>query len=640
MSVRLVVVFIFIYLSACVIYLPGLSGSFIFDDFPNLKDMGTYGDIDTWEKIRAFVQGGIAGPTGRPISLLSFLIDDNTWPSIAFGFKYTNLMIHLLNGVLLFWATFLLLKNYKYTENQVIWITLISSSIWVLHPYFVSTTLYVVQRMAQLTTLFTLIGFIGYLKGRLLLLDKPIKAYIYMTVAIGGCTVLATYSKENGALLPLLILVIEFCNPNKLNKPIWQWRAIFLWLPSIAIAYLLSKYITVADNPWPNRNFNMIERLYSETRIVTEYLFNLLIPQIELRGLYQDNYQISKSLTQPTTTLYSILFLLSLFILAFVVKKRYPLFTLAILFFFAAHLMESTVIGLELYFEHRNYLAAVFLFLPIASGLYYLKNYIRLELVILITGIIFSLLIFFTYERVKLWSNTDLLQTYWAKNSPNSIRAQNAMSTILYEHGRIEEANYYLETAIKRFPDSALLNLQLLLQKIYNRSITKQEFIIATFLLKEQSFDGQAVNALRVLVEYIVDNNLGATYGSEVFNLILAMESNNNYKNDYNFRKLVPYLKAKIYLSQNKPKLALDQYLATLYLYNDIEAGLMMVAEMASHKHYLEALELLEQANSVYQNQNIQTLKRSKAEYDSEIPRLKLAIKKLQYQQAKDNHEN
>lgn len=214
------------------------------------------------------------------------------------------------------------------------------------------------------------------------------------------------------------------------------------------------------------------------------------------------------------------------------------------------------------------------------------------------------------------------------------------MSTILYEHGRIEEANYYLETAIKRFPDSALLNLQLLLQKIYNRSITKQEFIIATFLLKEQSFDGQAVNALRVLVEYIVDNNLGATYGSEVFNLILAMESNNNYKNDYNFRKLVPYLKAKIYLSQNKPKLALDQYLATLYLYNDIEAGLMMVAEMASHKHYLEALELLEQANSVYQNQNIQTLKRSKAEYDSEIPRLKLAIKKLQYQQAKDNHEN
>lgn len=640
MSVRLVVVFIFVYLSACVIYLPGLSGSFIFDDFPNLKDMGTYGDIDSWEKIRAFVQGGIAGPTGRPISLLSFLIDDNTWPSIAFGFKYTNLMIHLLNGVLLFWATFLLLKNYKYTENQVIWITLISSSIWVLHPYFVSTTLYVVQRMAQLTTLFTLIGFIGYLKGRLLLLDKPIKAYIYMTVAIGGCTVLATYSKENGALLPLLILVIEFCNPNKLNKPIWQWRAIFLWLPSIAIAYLLSKYITVADNPWPNRNFNMIERLYSETRIVTEYLFNLLIPQIELRGLYQDNYQISKSLTQPTTTLYSILFLLSLFILAFVVKKRYPLFTLAILFFFAAHLMESTVIGLELYFEHRNYLAAVFLFLPIASGLYYLKNYIRLELVILITGIIFSLLIFFTYERVKLWSNTDLLQTYWAKNSPNSIRAQNAMSTILYEHGRIEEANYYLETAIKRFPDSALLNLQLLLQKIYNRSITKQEFIIATFVLKEQSFDGQAVNALRVLVEYIVDNNLGATYGSEVFNLILAMESNNNYKNDYNFRKLVPYLKAKIYLSQNKPKLALGQYLATLYLYNDIEAGLMMVAEMASHKHYLEALELLEQANSVYQNQNIQTLKRSKAEYDSEIPRLKQAIKKLQYQQAKDNHEN
>ena len=81
-------------------------------------------------------------------------------------------------------------------EQQAIWIALIASGIWLLHPYFVSTTLYVVQRMAQLATLFTLIGIIGYLKARLLLAHKPILAYFYMALSIGLCTILATYSKE------------------------------------------------------------------------------------------------------------------------------------------------------------------------------------------------------------------------------------------------------------------------------------------------------------------------------------------------------------------------------------------------------------------------------------------------------------
>lgn len=87
---------------------------------------------------------------------------------------------------------------------------MVSFSLWLFHPYFVSTTLYVVQRMAQLTTLFSLVGIIGYLKARCYVMEKPIFAYISMAFILGVSTLLATFSKENGALLPLLILVIEF----------------------------------------------------------------------------------------------------------------------------------------------------------------------------------------------------------------------------------------------------------------------------------------------------------------------------------------------------------------------------------------------------------------------------------------------
>lgn len=627
-----IALFFLVLVTCATVYLPGLKGGFLFDDYPNLQDLGAYGVIDSWEKFQNFISNGFAGPTGRPISLASFIIDANTWPTSPYPFKYTNLMIHLLNGVLLCWATLLLLKNYKYNEKKAIWISLIATAIWLLHPYMVSTTLYIVQRMAQLATLFTLAGIVGYLKARLLLNRKPKLAYLYMAIVIIICTLLATYSKENGALLPLLILVIEFCNPNKNYKPIWQWRAIFLWLPSLAILTLMLKYVTFAENPWPNRNFNMVERLYSETRIVTEYLFNLVIPQIELKGLYQDGFEVSRSLIKPITTLYSTIFLVLLFISTFILRKKFPLFSVSILFFFAAHLMESTVIGLELYFEHRNYTAALFLFLPLASGLYSLKEYINDHLVTFITIIILTILSFFTYERAKLWGNTEELQLYWAKISPNSPRAQNSIAEVLLNQGRYQESNQFLEHAIQRMPDSALLNVRLLLQKIYMNIATEQDFVQTAHKIQTQPFDAQAVQALRTLVEYVTLNNKNLNYVKSSLILINTLEKNTQYNHFPLFQRLMPYLKAKIYLAEKKPDQSLKQYQDAIIRYNDVEAGMMMVAELGSVGYPIEALILLDQVEDIYQKQAKSDLKRSSKEYDSEISRIRtILIEQLQY---------
>lgn len=621
-----IIIFFFILVLTVFVYWTGLQGNFLFDDYPNLQDLGTYGVIDSWDKVRNFISNGFSGPTGRPISLLSFLIDANTWPASPYSFKYTNLMIHLLNGVLLYWAILLLLKNYNYKESKSIWIALVASAIWLLHPYFVSTTLYVVQRMAQLATLFSLVGIVGYLKCRLSIPFKPVQAYIGMVFFLGLGTVFATYSKENGALLPFLILVIEFCNPNKMNRPIWQWRAFFLWLPSIAILVVLSKYITFAEDPWPNRNFNMIERLYSESRILCEYLFNLLIPQVELRGLYQDAFIVSKSIFNPITTLYSIVFLLALVFLALFFKKRYPLFALGILFFLTAHLMESTVIGLELYFEHRNYLAAIFLFLPIVSGLALLKDRIDVRLVNLIVIFILGGLSFFTYERAKLWGNTPALELYWAQNSPNSPRAQSSIAGVLFDQGRVLEANLFLEKVIERMPESALLNMRLLLQKVYSDIATEQDFAITSQMLKKQPFDAQAVQALRNLVEYITAQHKTQHYGQWTLQLINELETNNEYKNYPIFQRLMPYLKAKIYLEQGNVEKSLKYYSDAIILYNDVEAGMMMVSELATHGNMKEALVLLNTVETIYKKQEISTLKRSSKEYDFEIGRIRVIL--------------
>lgn len=476
---------------AGLVYLPGLSGGFLFDDYPNLEDMGNYGGVVDLETFRAFIFSGWSGPTGRPVSLASFLLNDNTWPSHAPRFKKTNLLIHILCGLLLCWTTLLLLRNFKsVSERQAQWVAVLACALWLLHPYMVSTTLYVVQRMAQLATLFCLVGIAWYLCARMQLIRTPRRAYISMSLALAMGTLLATFSKENGALLPLLILVIEFCLPKE-GKPAWQWRAVFLWLPSIAIMLLLARYIDFSDNPWPNRNFNQIERLLTETRIVSEYLLHLFVPRIEGNGLYQDGYVISKGLFEPVSTFLAIAFLLMLIILAFFARKRAPLVTLAILFFFAAHLMESTVVGLELYFEHRNHLASLFLFLPLA---YYGVVFSgRFKLLPMILIIILGLFASMTWMRASLWGDSEKLEMYWLQSAGDSPRAINSMAAFYINNGQYEKANDYLAVESERLAHSSLLTIRLLLQKIYVGVATEQDFTQAATRLQIQQFDAQTV---------------------------------------------------------------------------------------------------------------------------------------------------
>jgi len=176
---------IFILCLSILVYLPGLDGPFFLDDFATLVALDDYGGVHDWETFRLFVFGGIAGPSGRPISLLSFLIDGTSFEN-PWRFKLTNVLMHLLNGLLLFWLV-LLVESFR-TDVSVTrrtkWIALLVAGTWLLHPFNVSTTLYVVQRMAQLSSLFVLAGLIAYLLGRKLLVSSPIKAYLFMSCSI------------------------------------------------------------------------------------------------------------------------------------------------------------------------------------------------------------------------------------------------------------------------------------------------------------------------------------------------------------------------------------------------------------------------------------------------------------------------
>ena len=602
---------------------PGVYGGFLFDDYPNFKDLATLGGVDDWETFRTFVLDGFSGPTGRPVAMASFLINTNTWPAPAFTFKYTNLLLHLLSGVVLTWATLQLCRFYDIPESRAQYFAVFNAAVWLLHPFLVSTTFYPVQRMAQLAALFCFAGIAAYLHGRRLAKHRPRTGHLWMASGLGLGTLLALLSKENGALLPLLVLVIEYCRPRT-SKPLdLRFRVAFLYLPSLAIlAYLTSK-IDFSPQLWDNRPFNQPERLLTEARILWEYLGNLFLPKIEGAGLYQDARVVSKDWLSPPTTLMAVIALGGLVALALSLRQRLPLVSLAILFFLAGHLVESSVIGLELYFEHRNYLPSAFLFLPLAQGLAYLPQSPTGPVRAIVVSALIGMLAFMSHQRALLWGSPVELDLYWATAAPDSPRAQNTLASHYMLHREFDEAEKVLVAAVERRPDSPLLTLSLLLLKLKASSAQPADFSLASTRLQSQVIDGQAIGAVRKLVDLVLLRASTPWIQDATLELLTSFSEMDGSAENHYVQRLVPYLKAKLYLLKGEKDLAEKHYQRAIELYADIDASMQMIAEVALAQEPNRALRLLASADRSFNEQPDGTLRFSRDFYRTEINRVR-----------------
>lgn len=451
-------------------YRPGLDGGFLFDDYVNLPALGAFGRIDNATAFWRYLTSGIADFTGRPLSLLSFLIDARDWPADPYPFKRSNLVLHLFNGALLATLLWRLGRIQLGSANgNAALAAVFGAGLWLLHPLFVSTTLYVVQREAMLPATFVLLGLIGYIAGRERAARGQRRGLLLATLSIGLGTTAAVASKANGALLPLLAWTIDsLLLASKLPVRHPRTRIAFTWLrrlllvaPSILVLAALAWYAAKGfiDGMSAHRAWTLGQRLLTESHVVTEYLGLLWFPRSLSRGLFGDGYPISTGILSPPSTLFCLLLLAGLLGLAIRSRHKHPMIAAAILFFFAGHLMESSVIGLELYFEHRNYLPAMLMFWPLAwlltqprksseslttTRLHGLRTALCLALPLLLA--------FLTWQRAELWGDTPRLARVWAARNPESARAQAWAAQIEMAEGRHADAARRLETSLQQHP--------------------------------------------------------------------------------------------------------------------------------------------------------------------------------------------
>ncbi|WP_305908254.1 hypothetical protein Q9L42_011530 [Methylomarinum sp. Ch1-1] len=577
-------------------YHPGLFGGFLLDDFGNVDKLGDYNGVRNLDTFIQFFTSGIAGPTGRPISLLSFLLNANTWPANPYPFKLTNVILHALNGYLLLLIIQQILSAVAIPATKASWIALISCALWLLHPYHVSTVLYVVQRMAMLSTFFSLIGILLYCHGRLKLSNDQKSAYRFMTSGIVLGTILATLSKENGALLPILLLCIEatiFSSPSctlpRLRK---RWLAVFLILPTVVIiGYLLSRInFSHFDAPMGQREFSQKQRLLTESRLVIGYLYNLLIPQMFYSGIFNESIRLSHSLLDPISTLPSVLLVITLPTAAYWLRKKHPFLALAVLFFFAGHLLESTTIGLELYFEHRNYLPSLFLFLPLAY--YPLSSQLKTWRFAIIGYAAVCAL--FTYQRSTLWGNPVELSLFWAKQNQQSSRAQRTAALTLEKYGNPQAALEILTQGKANIPDSLDIKLHWAMQKCAISNLTSEDAAGLSQAALANPYTTSYYNLLEAFVLQANQKQCSELNPQLALTILSGLDNNPSILKNHRVSFQFDHLRGLIYLHTEHPKLAYNEFHNALAKTQRIGHGLLQSSLLASYGEYKLALQHLD----------------------------------------------
>lgn len=399
-------------------YIPGLAGPFLLDDFHNLEQLALYGGVNNLDDVLRFVFGADGNTFSRSVARLSFLLDDQSWPSYASGFKFNNVLIHLLCIALL--ALVFSKVAGILRRNDATLVFMLALSVWALAPAQVSTVVYIVQRMTLLMTLGVLLALYFYICFRVAVLVW--QRWLYLSLS-GLCFVLACLCKENALVVLLLVPLVEYSLFGVRPK----WLSFLLLLAVILFSAVFAYYAIDRIDVYDGRVFGAWERFLSQGSVLFNYVYYFFNVSASYTIFHDD---VEAKLGVASLTLGAIAWVLHVVIIYILVKWREKLgwVSFGLIWFYLCHIIESTVIPLELMFEHRNYLPSIGLAIAVASGIgkvyraLFNKNLkLVAHAVLLLLPVVFLGGLIY---QVHIWSDYRILSSKWAADYPLSLRSQ------------------------------------------------------------------------------------------------------------------------------------------------------------------------------------------------------------------------
>jgi len=493
--------------SVVAIYSNIYNSPFVYDDLTHIVENKTIKNLSNYFFLNKFLEP-------RAIVDFTFALNYRFGKLNVFGYHLFNILIHILNGFLVYFLVSAILKQRPELSDlsvasisespdfSIRTISLFSALIFVVHPIQTQAVTYIAQRYASMAAMFYMASVLFYFKARVTAQSsKPkaqVAAFYFLSILCGG---VAFLSKQNTASLPLAILSMEYLFIDRT----WQkWKKKLPWFALAFTCWLLFVLFIsgLFSGEFGNRNF--IENVSDFTKETVSvgrwrYLctqFNVLVIYVRLlfipvRQNLDYMYPFKTGFFDGLTPL-AFMFLIVIAGLGIWSIKRRPVITFSIFYFFITLSIESSIIPIrDALFEHRLYLPMLGFGLFVSYQLfYYLSNkrlFTPLEKATeevggrvpykadgglmppsaqtvrgrgSLTGftlILFCLIIVAlgtaTYQRNITWQNEKTLWSDVVLKSPHNYRAHYNLGVALVKEGRIDEAVGHYSEALRIQPD-------------------------------------------------------------------------------------------------------------------------------------------------------------------------------------------
>lgn len=535
---------LFVVFFVIALFVPGINGGFVLDDIFNIEiNHVLYVNQPNIDNLLYAALSFHDGHGERALPMLSFALDywraGDMDPST---FKTTNIMIHAITTFIIALFIKKLLILAKWTPQAAIWMALIVALIWAIHPLQVSAVLYIVQRMQTMATLFIILSLFSYLMMRQHQIEGG-RGRVYGALVV-VFWLMGLASKEDAVLLPVYTLLIELiflkfkAGQEVVSRGLKQCYTLIVVVATLAFVFIfIPKYGCLAE-VCGRRDFNSIERVLTQGRVLLMYLGQIIMPIPSNLPFIYDNYEVSRSLWQPWTTMFSWLFILGLILWAWFWRNIRPLFAFGVLLFFAGHIISSNVVLLELVFEHRNHLPLLGAVLALLDLVLYIAQRFSVSKKVLTTlcvsvclGLSLS-----TFYRTYIWGDGIRLGQALTTAAPHSVRAWAEYSSIYNDLYKETKDKSYLVGGVKvsqdslKYVKSSIMIGNMLMFKTILGTVHDQDWDLYYKILHEDNNQLQKQSS----ISFLFDNYLRG-YDIDELKLIGAIEviESQGYESDY-----------------------------------------------------------------------------------------------------------
>jgi len=360
-------------LASCTLlaYANTFDAEFVFDDFKNFVDNPRV----HWYELRADAirEGILGGPTLRPVAMFTLGINFYLGGLEVAGYHAFNTAVHALNAIAVYALLFATLQlpgarrrdAPRPARESLIACSLVGALLFALHPLQTQSVTYVVQRMTAMATGCYLAAFLVYVHG--VRESTGLRRGLGWAV-LAGLYALGLGSKAIAAPLPLALWLYEWCFGQQFDLAWARRKVIWLLLPLVAFGIGFAWLFDDLQIEFGRRDFTMSERVMTQLRVVFFYASLIALPLPSRQNLLHLT-PTSHSLLDPITTGLSLLGLLALLGFAVWLAPRRPVSAFGIAWFFLHLAVESSVLPLEMIYEHRTYLPMFAISLIVADGL-------------------------------------------------------------------------------------------------------------------------------------------------------------------------------------------------------------------------------------------------------------------------------